>query len=103
MICHVGGWVFDKPMALRASQWDYELLSFFLGAMCGKQNSKIRYPNLWLKGGEIRAERGKGTTEEVLLYFELPFQRNGNSRLVGYLSIFQQKISVSKESNFHCG
>ena len=71
--------------------------------MCGKQNSKIRYPNLWLKGGEIGAEREEGTTVEVLLYFEFPIQSNGNSRLVGYLSIFQQKISVLKETNFHCG
>ena len=53
---------------------DYERLSLFLRAMCGKQNSKIRYPNLWLKGGEIGAQREEGTTVEVYCILNFHFK-----------------------------
>ena len=62
--------------------------------MHGEGKSKIMQIN-GKNGREIGAERGKTTTVEVLLSFELPFQWNGNSLLVGCLSICRQQEHLS--------
>ena len=48
--------------------------------------------------------RGKRTTAEVLSYFELPFQGNGNSDWSPTCqSVNNKNSSVPKECNFHGG
>ena len=55
-------------------------------------------------GGDIGAGRGKRTIAEVLLYFELQFQQNGNSDWSPTCQPVNNKnLSVPKESNFHGG
>ena len=76
------------------SSLDRERSSVFLRATRGERKSKIMQIS-GNEGREIRAERGKRTTTEILSSFELPFQWNGNSRLVGCLSIFQQQEHLS--------
>ena len=53
---------------------------------------------------EIGVGRGKRTIAEVLLYFDLQFQWNGNSDCSPTCkSVNNKNLSVPKESNFHGG
>ena len=73
---------------------DRKWSSSFLRATRSERRSKIMQIN-GEKGGEIGVERRKRMTVEVLLCFELLFQWNGNSWLVGCLSICQWQKHLS--------
>ena len=76
---------------------------FFLRATRGERKVSI----MQITGQneeEIGAGRGKRTIAEVLLYFELQFQWNGNSDWSPTCkSVNNKNLSVPKESNFHGG
>ena len=73
---------------------DRKWSSSFLRATRSERRSKIMQIN-GEKGGEIGVERRKRMTVDVLLCFELLFQWNGNSWLVGCLSICQWQKHLS--------